>query len=162
VHLEGCAWNVMPSVLRPRLSGRITLIGHVPLSPTSSTPSTSTHFSAREGPGSVGGKAGGKQACGLHSFDGSDLLAKLEELCVHLAGVEDEHAVEAGELLTLVIEASNTVVDLRMLPMWDIPQLLMIAQEVMALVLVPGIVRGPAVVPVASSHPACHFFFFWL
>jgi hypothetical protein len=101
-----------------------------------------------------------EQACGLHSFDGSDLLAKLEELCVHLAGVEDEHAIEAGELLTLVIEASNTVVDLRMLPMWDIPQLLMIAQEVMALVLVPGIVRGPAVVPVASSHPACHFFSF--
>jgi hypothetical protein len=57
-----------------------------------------------------------EQACGLHSFDGSDLSAKLEELCVHVAGVKNEHAVEDGELSTMVMEASNTVVDQRMLP----------------------------------------------
>jgi hypothetical protein len=35
---------------------------------------------------------------------------------VHVAGVKDECAAEARELLALVIEASNTHVDLRMLP----------------------------------------------
>jgi hypothetical protein len=116
-----------------------------------------THLEVREA------KLAEEQACGLHSFDGSDLSAELEELCVHVAGVEDERVVEAGELSTLVMEASNTVVGLRMLPIRDIPQLLKTAQVVMAPALVPRILRGPAVVPVASSHPACRFFLLeWL
>jgi hypothetical protein len=104
-----------------------------------------------------------EQACGLHSFDGSDLSAELEELCMHVAAFDNERAVEAGELSTLVMEASNTVVGLRMLPIRDIPQLLNIAQEVMAPAPVPGIVHGLAVVPMASSHVACRFFLLeWL
>jgi hypothetical protein len=62
-----------------------------------------------------------EQVCGLHSFIERDLLAKLEELRVHVAGVDDECAVEAGELSALVIGGSNVLVDLRMLPIWDIP-----------------------------------------
>jgi hypothetical protein len=61
-----------------------------------------------------------KHACGLHSFNGRDLSVKLEEVCVHVTGVEDERAVEARELSALVIEASNTLVHLRMLPIRDI------------------------------------------
>jgi hypothetical protein len=41
---------------------------------------------------------------------------ELDELRMRLAGVEDEHATEAGELLTSVMEASNALVNLRMLP----------------------------------------------
>jgi hypothetical protein len=61
-----------------------------------------------------------EQACGLHSFDGRDMPAKLEELHVHVARVEEERAIEAGELAALVIEASNILVDLRMLPIWEV------------------------------------------
>jgi hypothetical protein len=39
-----------------------------------------------------------EQARGLHSFDGWDLSAELEELCTHVAEVEDECTVKAGEL----------------------------------------------------------------
>jgi hypothetical protein len=74
-----------------------------------------------EGPENAGGEAGGEHAHGLHSFDGRDLPAELEELRVRMAGVEDERAAEAGDLSALVIEASNALVDLRMLPVWDIP-----------------------------------------
>jgi hypothetical protein len=45
---------------------------------------------------------------------------ELEELCVRVAGIEDERAAKAGELSALVIEASNVLVDLGMLPIRDI------------------------------------------
>jgi hypothetical protein len=35
--------------------------------------------------------------------------------------VEDEHTAKVRELSTLVMEASNALVDLRMLPIQDIP-----------------------------------------
>jgi hypothetical protein len=47
---------------------------------------------------------------------------------------EDEHATEDGELSSLVMEASNALFDLRMLPIRDIPQLPKTAQEIMAAV----------------------------
>jgi hypothetical protein len=62
-----------------------------------------------------------EQVCGLHSFDRQDLSVELEELRVHVVGVGDEHAAEAGEPSTLVVEASNALVDLGMLPIQDIP-----------------------------------------
>jgi hypothetical protein len=66
------------------------------------------------------GKLAEEQACGLHSFIGWYQLAKMEELRVRVARVEDERVTEAGELSVLVIEASNALVKLRMLPIQDI------------------------------------------
>jgi hypothetical protein len=71
------------------------------------------------------------QACVLHSFDGRDLLAVLEELHVRVAGVEDERATEAGKLSKMVMEISNSLGDLGTLPIQDIPQLPKLAQEVL-------------------------------
>jgi hypothetical protein len=73
-----------------------------------------------------------EQARGLHPFDGRDLLAELEKLHRCVAGVEDKHATKAGKLSTLVVGISNALVDLGMLPIRDIPQLLKMAQEVLA------------------------------
>jgi hypothetical protein len=39
-----------------------------------------------------------EQVHGLHSFDGRDLSAGLEELRLHMAGIEDEHVAEAVRL----------------------------------------------------------------
>jgi hypothetical protein len=72
-----------------------------------------------------------EQAQGLHPFDRRDLLAELEELRTHVARVEDECATEARKLSMLVMGISNALVDLRTLPIWDIPQLLKMAQEVL-------------------------------
>jgi hypothetical protein len=48
-----------------------------------------------------------EQAHNLYSLDGQDLLAKLEELHVRVAGVDEERAANAAELAVLVVEASN-------------------------------------------------------
>jgi hypothetical protein len=56
------------------------------------------------------------QACGLHPFDGRDLSVRLEELRMHLVGVEDERVTEALELLRLVMEISDALVGLGVLP----------------------------------------------
>jgi hypothetical protein len=75
-----------------------------------------------------------EQACGLHSFDERDLSAELEKLHMCVVRVEDECAIKTGELSTLFMEASNTLVDLGMLPIRDIPQLPKTAHEVMVAV----------------------------
>jgi hypothetical protein len=62
-----------------------------------------------------------EQARILHSIDRRDLLVELEELRVWVAGVEDEHTAKAGELSALVIEASNALIDLMMIPIQDVP-----------------------------------------
>jgi hypothetical protein len=62
-----------------------------------------------------------EQAHGLHSFDRRDLSTELEEFHARMAAVEDERAIEARDLSVLVIEASNALVDLGMLPIRDIP-----------------------------------------
>jgi hypothetical protein len=72
-----------------------------------------------------------EQARSLHSIDRRDLPAELEELRVWVAGVEDEHAAKAGELSALVVEASNALIDLMMIPIQDVPQHLKMAQEVL-------------------------------
>jgi hypothetical protein len=48
-----------------------------------------------------------------------------------MAGFEDECNVEVGELSRSVMEISNALVDLGMLPIQDIPQLLITAEEVL-------------------------------
>jgi hypothetical protein len=60
-----------------------------------------------------------EQARCLYSLDGWNLMAELEELCTCVARVEEEHVTEAGEL---VIETTNTHVDLRMLPIRRFPR----------------------------------------
>jgi hypothetical protein len=40
---------------------------------------------------------------------------------VRVPRVKDEHTIEARELSWLVMEISNALVDLGMLPIWDIP-----------------------------------------
>jgi hypothetical protein len=62
-----------------------------------------------------------EQALNLYSFDEWDLSVELEENRMRVTGVEDEHTAKAGELSTLVMEALNALVDLRMLPIQDIP-----------------------------------------
>jgi hypothetical protein len=52
----------------------------------------------------------------LHCFDGRDLMAKLEELHACVARVEDECTAEVGKLSKLVVEISNALVNLGMLP----------------------------------------------
>jgi hypothetical protein len=74
-----------------------------------------------------------EQDRGLLPFDGQDLLAELEEFRTRVAGVEYEHATEAGKLSMLVVGISNALVDLRTLPIWDILQLSKIDYEVLAM-----------------------------
>jgi hypothetical protein len=50
---------------------------------------------------------------------------------MHTAGVEDECATEVGKVSKLVMEISNALVALGMMPIWDIPQLQKLAQEVL-------------------------------
>jgi hypothetical protein len=54
-------------------------------------------FPIGDGLGGAGGKASGGIGAQL-AFDGWDLPAELEELQAHVAGVEDERAIEVGEL----------------------------------------------------------------
>jgi hypothetical protein len=44
-----------------------------------------------------------------------ELPTELEELRSHVARAQEEHVAEAGKLVALVVEASTTLVDLRML-----------------------------------------------
>jgi hypothetical protein len=106
-----------------------------------------------------------EQAHNPYSFDGRDLPTELEELRVCVAGVEDERTAEAGELAVLVVATSNALVDLRMLPIQEVPQLPNTAQEVLKAVvsswstcercapptLVPGTRRWSATIPVARA-----------
>jgi hypothetical protein len=71
---------------------------------------------------------------GLHSFDRRGLPAKLEELRAHVDADEEERAAKAGKLATLVVEASNTLMDLEILPIRDVPQNLKNAQVVFKVV----------------------------
>jgi hypothetical protein len=69
---------------------------------------------------------------GLHSFDKRDLSVELEEIRVRVVEVEDECATEAREMSQFILEISNALVDIGMLPIRDIPQLSNMAQEVLA------------------------------
>jgi hypothetical protein len=51
---------------------------------------------------------------------------------LRMAGIKDEHAVEAVSLSWLVMEISIALIDLWVLPFQDIPRLPKLAQEVLA------------------------------
>jgi hypothetical protein len=61
-----------------------------------------------------------EQAWGLYSSNGQDLSVELEELREHVAGVEGEHGIEAMKLSQLVLEISDSLVDLGVFPIWDV------------------------------------------
>jgi hypothetical protein len=66
----------------------------------------------------------------MYSYDGQDLLTRLEEHLVHMAGVEDKRATEAMGLSQLVMGFSDVLFDLGLCLIWDIPQCPKLAQEV--------------------------------
>jgi hypothetical protein len=68
-----------------------------------------------------GAKLVEEQARSLHSFNRCDLPTKLGELRAHAIG-DEECATETRKLAALVVEASNTLVDLGMLPIQEVPQ----------------------------------------
>jgi hypothetical protein len=72
-----------------------------------------------------------EQVCSMHPFDGQDLPAELEEAHACVDGITGEQAAEAGHLSQLVMEIYEALVDLGMLPIWDIPHLPKSAQEVL-------------------------------
>jgi hypothetical protein len=72
-----------------------------------------------------------EQTRGLHPPNGHDLSAELEETHVHVDEINGEHAVEAERLSQLVVGISNTLVNLGMLPIQDIPQLPKSVREVL-------------------------------
>jgi hypothetical protein len=72
-----------------------------------------------------------EQACGLHSFDGRDLSMEIEGIHARVDGIEGERITEARQLSQLVVEISNALVDLGMLPVPDIPHLPKSAHKVL-------------------------------
>jgi hypothetical protein len=62
-----------------------------------------------------------EQGRGLYSFDGRDLSAEMGKLRDCVAGVEEEHVVEAVQLSRSVMEISDALVDLGVFPIQDIP-----------------------------------------
>jgi hypothetical protein len=62
-----------------------------------------------------------EQVHAMHSFDERYLSTELEEIRTRVAEVEDEHVIEARGLTRLVLEIQ------------DIPQLLKMAHEVLAM-----------------------------
>jgi hypothetical protein len=62
-----------------------------------------------------------EQACGLYPFDWRDLSTELGEIRAHVGGIEGERATEARQLSHLVMEICNTLVDLGMLHLQNIP-----------------------------------------
>jgi hypothetical protein len=73
-----------------------------------------------------------EQAHNLHTFDGGDLSAGLEELRLHIVGIEDERDTEVVRLSWVVMEISDALIDLGVFPIWDVPLLSKPAQEVLA------------------------------
>jgi hypothetical protein len=61
-----------------------------------------------------------EQAHGLHPFDRQDLSVELEEIRARVDEIKGECAAEAGQLSQLVVEISNALVNIGMLPVQDI------------------------------------------
>jgi hypothetical protein len=62
-----------------------------------------------------------EQARGPHPIDRQDLSVELEEIPARVDGVEGEHTTEAEQLSQLLVEISNALVNMWMLPIQDIP-----------------------------------------
>jgi hypothetical protein len=63
------------------------------------------------------------QVRGPHPCDGRDLSVELEELHEWMTKVKEEHVAEAERLAALVAEASKALVDLRLPPIQEVPQI---------------------------------------
>jgi hypothetical protein len=85
-------------------------------------------FLIGDGPIKVGGDVGRGTGLGPNSFDEWDMSVELEELHERVAGIEGEHATEAMKLSRSVREISDA---LGVFPIWDIPQRLKSAQDVL-------------------------------
>jgi hypothetical protein len=59
-----------------------------------------------------------EHAWGLYSFDGRDLLAELEELHERMAGIDSECITEVVQLSWSVVEISDALVNLGVVPIW--------------------------------------------
>jgi hypothetical protein len=62
-----------------------------------------------------------EHAQGLYPIDGMDLSVELEELREPVARVENERAAETVQLSPSVMKISNTLVDVGVFPIQDIP-----------------------------------------
>jgi hypothetical protein len=71
------------------------------------------------------------QAQGLYPPGGRDLPSEIGKLCERVEKVEDDHAVEAEQLLRSTMEISNTLVDLNELPIQGIPSQTRLVKDVM-------------------------------
>jgi hypothetical protein len=74
-----------------------------------------------------------EQARDRHPFDGRDMSVEIEGRHAHMDVVEGERTTKTGQLSRLVMGIPNTLVDLGMLPIWDIPYLPKSSQEVLAM-----------------------------
>jgi hypothetical protein len=63
-----------------------------------------------------------EQGRDLHPQDGWDLSVELEGMRACVDWIRGEHTAKVGQLLQLVMEISNSLGDLGMLPIHDIPQ----------------------------------------
>jgi hypothetical protein len=73
-----------------------------------------------------------EQAHILHPFDRRDLSVELGEIRAPVVRIEVERAAEVGQLSQLVMEISNALVDLGMLPIQNIHHLPKSVQEAQA------------------------------
>jgi hypothetical protein len=69
---------------------------------------------------------------GLQSSDRQDLSTELQKAHVRVHGINDEHVAKARRLSQRIMGISIVLVDLGMLPVYDIPALLESAQEVLS------------------------------
>jgi hypothetical protein len=72
-----------------------------------------------------------EHAQGLYPFGGMDLSVELEELREPVARVENERAAETVQLSPSVMKISNTLVDVGVFPIRDIPMHPKSAQDVL-------------------------------
>jgi hypothetical protein len=68
------------------------------------------------------------------SINGQDLLVELDRVRARVGGIDGERVAEGGQLSWQVVHISGVLVDLGMMPIWDIPQLLKRAREVLSAV----------------------------
>jgi hypothetical protein len=92
----------------------------------------------------------------LHPFDRRDLSAELGEIRAPMVRIEVESAAEAGQLSQLVMEISNALVDLGMLPIQNIHHLPKSIQEAQASDPVHGTQLGSAPMLMAVGYLPHH------
>jgi hypothetical protein len=103
----GRAWSVMPFMTRP------------------GPPNRTTHEHWQE-------KFAKDQVQSLYPHDRRNLSSELGKLHERVAEAEDDHAIEANQLSRSIREISDDLVDMNMLPIWDVPSQLQSVKDVLA------------------------------